>query len=287
MKSVLLTLALMGMISLSPVMVQAQAESAEAETSESAPDATGTTGTIFQKQRLNEQIEDVIASYRQKLEEYRTADREYSLAVAQYRKLNTLASLEEAVLASKEAMKSRSEVLTTYLTLLRLQLVDANGISLAQKQRALQSIDDILISLAEHRTQIDSISDRYKVEEVANTFLPLSAQIENTSYYSMSLLEIGQLQAVFDKIKALAADMERQNKQETSALKKAERERAYTEINNKIDEVVNTFKVIVFELDEKKESNIRGRYTNTVKKLGLVYAGQSQILEYLYEVNEL
>ena len=82
---------------------------------------------VFEKPELDDQIADVRATYRSQLEQYRTAERKYVLAKEQYLKLNTLVSLEDAVKATREAMLARDQVLTSYLTLLRLLLIDATG----------------------------------------------------------------------------------------------------------------------------------------------------------------
>src|SRR3989344_2248308 len=97
--------------------------------------------SIFEKPELAAQIIDVTKTYQTQLEEYRRQEQAYILAKDQYFKLQTLVALEGELKATKAALKARDQVLITYLTLLRLELINSTGVALERKQQTLNLIE--------------------------------------------------------------------------------------------------------------------------------------------------
>jgi hypothetical protein len=241
---------------------------------------------VFEKPLLTTQIADVRATYRSQLEAYRTAERQYLLTKEQFLKLNTLASLEEAVKATRAAMVARDQVLTSYLTLLRLTLIDATGVNLTQKEPTLVELDAVLVSLATHTQTVTAASDRYQLTQAAQEYVTLGPKIEAVAYQTLSILSIGELQTVYDKSLVLNQEIETELSSKTD-VKSAERQRALTEIKRELSEVQAAF-TEANELVEKEQRKFTQSFYNRLgKNLGSVYVGLSQTLTHMAEVLKL
>jgi hypothetical protein len=256
---------------------------------ETQTQTTPSDSTILERTSLSKDIVDLTATYKGQLEEYRQVERDFTVAREQYRKLNTLISLEEGVKSTRTVMLARSRVLTTYLRLLRLQLVEANGIAITSKTEALAEIDALLVVLADHTQAVQSIADKNDVVTVADAFVEHTARIENSAYHVMSLLAIGKMQVVYDKVDALSVQMKKDAANSISPLKQAEKDRAFEETLT----VMNEAKAGLQELSSTTKLVTRGTRSNgnlyaiALKELGQTYAQLSQTINYMRELTRI
>ena len=247
---------------------------------------SGTQETITTRETLDDEIVSLRAVYRTQLEEYRTAERQTQIANGQYAQLGTLTALETAVTSTRKTMLLRATVLESYLTLLRLQLTDATGINLPDKDRVMTRLDAVLSEIATHRQQAESATDRTDITNLTTDFDALSSQIESAAYEAQSMLAIGKLQTVYDKTLALSLEV-RDAAGETTELKKAERERAYNEIQNTLAAVKANIDNTTPEPERSGSQFSRSALSNVLRDLGSVYIGLSQSLSFLSELLRL
>lgn len=216
---------------------------------------------------------------------YRRADQAFRVSKQQYENLETLKSLEELVQATKQAMFERSRVLTTYMEILYFTLQDTDGVNLTFKDPQIVALEDRIAELKAHTATVEQATSRDDVNKLRDDFALLKPVIEDTSYRVMSLISIGELQAVHDKSKLILTDLESQlASAEVSALKKAERERAFAETRRSLEQV----KVEIDEVNQTyagQEDLVRKQlHERVLRGLSPVYSKLSQNLSYLAEL---
>jgi hypothetical protein len=99
----------------------------------------------------SQQLEELARTYRGQVQEYQTKERAYIIAKTDFIQLETLASLESAIQASRELTIIRNQVLETYLQQLRVTLVATPGIEVPVKERATDRLEILLEVLDLHR----------------------------------------------------------------------------------------------------------------------------------------
>ncbi len=227
------------------------------------------------------------ADYRLQIESYRQAEREFAIAKDQYKRLQTLRLLEEAVKSTQKVMFERTRVLITYLEIVHFTLQNTQGINLDHKAAAIKELEDQINTLRSHLELIEQSVSREDVAARAVEFEELNVRIESTAYRGMSLIAIGDLQTINDKARLIFADLKgSQSEDEVSELTKASRQRAYVET----ERILDNNSVLLREINEAygRQSNPRkSYYDGLVNKLEPVYTGLSQGVSYLYELLKL
>lgn len=242
---------------------------------------------VYQKQRLEQDIAELKRTLLGQLEEYSQQERKYNIAVNQYKTLKTLKSIEDAVGAAREAMLLRNQVLETYLNLLRLKLINSQGIELAEKQKAREWLERDINDLREFTQRVEPVNDRVQLNQLADEFLSLGGRIQETAAYASSLLEIGQMQAIHDKAVVIADRIETKQATTSSALTKArnrpalkETERLMTDIKQRLDEVW----LDLAEVDESRDKAYRIFYKYLADDLSPIYSRLAQLISYFEEL---
>lgn len=240
---------------------------------------------IFQQESVRPEIERLKVSYRGLIEEYRTKERQYQIAKSDYKQLNTLRSLEEAIRTTREVTVARTDVLLTYFELLKLELQESEGVELQKKNTSLSDIDSEIIYLREFKEQALAAQSREQVNALTPTFAEHRPILQNRGYYSLSLIMIGRLQAVHDKARVLESDIQTYlNGQEVAPFIQSQRERSYLETTKSLEEVNTILKKQITQLPvESGQSS----YNNVRDNLGTVYVQLSQSLNYLQELLQL
>lgn len=242
--------------------------------------------TVQTRPPQTERINQLRQEYRGYLEKYRADDREYQIANEQYLQLGTLVSLETAVRATRQAMLSRNQVLSTYLTILQIQLEDATGVSLENKERVLTRLEAMIAELTAFEAQIEVAQDRSQVTNVAADFMLLSPQIEDVAYQAQTLLAASRLQAVFDTATSLGEEVY-QATSDSGSLRQAERDRAYAEIRSNLTQSRVAIDEANTLVARENASFSRTGFSRTLRDLGSSYAGLSQTLAYIQELLRL
>lgn len=245
-------------------------------------DAEGTKTTHEDK------IAELKDQYIAEVEAYRRAEQNFRVLKQQYLNLKTLKSLEEATVATKQAMYERSRVITTHLDLLYFTLLDTGGINLVYKNAQIKDLEARIDEVRQHTAKIEKSTTRDEINELRDDFIILGPKIEDTSYRGMSLVSIGQHQTVYDQSRIILSDLNAQLLTATmSALKKTELERAFFETDRSLNEVKADLDDINNHYSEQKDPIQRQFYNSTLKDLGSIYAKLSQSLSYLEELLRL
>ncbi|MGD9129793.1 MAG: hypothetical protein PVJ09_04895 [Candidatus Woesebacteria bacterium] len=261
--------------------------SIESEAKTDSKQEDGESEIILQKQRLAEEIETVRTTLRGQLEEYRAKEKLFIIAKDQYQKHQTLISIEEAVRATKDVLLIRNQVLSTYINLMRLRLIETDGIEIDQKQNVLALAQKLMDELENYKLALEKANDKDSINNLSYQFKALYERIENLSYQAKTLIQIGKLQNVYDRsillYKQLEAEADKDNLTKT---KKAELERAFDqteELNKQNKEKLNQ----IWQQTSEKEKTVKdwtSHYQLISKESNKIYVNLSKTNSYLREL---
>lgn len=199
--------------------------------------ATPASDVVVQRQDLSQDMFDLQRSYRGELEEYRRYEREYRLVFEQHAKLQTLASLEALVQATHRVMSTRILVLQTYFRLMKVTVLDAEGINTQHKERLLAALDDASRRIETHKELVAKSQNRTALQQAAVEYEPLHAHLIVVGNYGQTVLMIGRMQNVYDNSVLLLDDVKAEDVSQLSTLEQSQRERATEEIAFSLDKV--------------------------------------------------
>lgn len=236
---------------------------------------------------LTAHIADLSTLYRDQIEAYRNSERQYQLHLTQYQQLKTLTSREEAVTSAANTMVLRARVLITYFELLHAKMVEADGVSLADKEELSPQIISYIEDLKTHLAQTESITSQEELNQRADEFISTLKAGTNLSKRVLFLLDLGQTreylltaETFFDEVK------EKQLELPLGAIKQAERDRAYKQIDDLLQSVAagltEQMKLVVPADGKFQESGSKSEEALTALQTSLLKA-----VNYLQELANL
>ena len=165
------------------------------------------TDFVWSKDDLSAEILKQRTIFRDQLEQYRQQEKNFLIAQDQYRKHETLDSIEQAVQATKRMLLSRDQLLHTYLTLLQLRLMSAEGVELSLKDMEIRKLESLREQLKVHHAAATGQLDRPAVNKSADDFLPIGQEARMTASQTLGLLAVSKLQEINDKARVLFPDI--------------------------------------------------------------------------------
>lgn len=237
------------------------------------------------KPRQTEEIIRLRELYRDQVERYRILERDFQVNKNQYFQLQTLQSLEKAVVSTREVMIIRAEVLITYFELMRASLEDTEGIDLVQKKEVIDTLISHIEVLREHKKALEQTVSREGIAQRVYEFSSISVSFESTAYRALALITIGDIQTVYDKARILYDEVLLYHEQyPVSQVKQQERNRAYREAKRELDRV----ELLLRDIRASYNSAQGLRRDSYDRELGNnldgAYSGTRQILFYLREL---
>ncbi len=244
---------------------------------------------IFNKKRTSERIPELKTLYRDQVEAYRQAYKDFTIAKTNYFNVQTLTALEEAVASTRTVMDSRSKVMITYLEFLVATLEDTSGVELSLKQESLKQLNSMVVALRIHREDIALVKDRAGVNNLADSFVPYAQQYEQVVYKAMALIKIGQVQAVYDRAVLTKQEIAKlQESEEVNAVVQAKRERAYHEIERNFGKINSQLNQLNVRINQAKpESFTQSFYERVLEDLEPIFIQLTKALSYLEELLKL
>lgn len=247
------------------------------------------TDYVWSQADLGPEIIKQRRTYRDQLEAYRQQEKNFLIAQDQYRRLGTLDSIEQAVKASRQFLLSRDQVLHTYVTLLQLRLMAANGVELALKTNSLTKLETIRTQLKQHHDAASGQLDRPAVNRLADEFTPIGESIKLLASQVSGLLAAGQLQSVYDKANALRPEIANEvTATQAGQVVSPETTRSLAETNRSLQ----TNQAALIQLWDKigeritNESPLQGQ-SDFSMDLNANYAGLSKTLAFFLELLKL
>lgn len=262
---------------------QVQAEDNSSTDSSSLRDSS--TGQIWLKDQLADEIIDVKAQYQAQLVDYLAKEKLYQNAFDQNQQLQTLASKEDSMQKAKSLGLIRDQVLLSYLTLLKLKLIETTGIELSLKTYFLEQLESRIIYLKNHQAGLESLTERSAISASLSDFALHQENLEDLAKEVQVILSVGKLQIIYDKAVVLKVDvdqhLESQEKSENAIVARASLETKNSlestriKLNNFWVEALNRYEGGFF---------LSRLYDQLPRELNPTYVNLSQSLSYLDEL---
>jgi hypothetical protein len=232
---------------------------------------------IVQRESVASQLEDLRASLRGQILEYRDAEASFIIARGELEKLQTLAATENAVAATKKVQNLRALVLITYTKLLKLSILDTTTMSLPVKTKTLAALEVVQKDLESHQAFVQRAATRSDLQLVADDFSLISPRLVAEANFGPP-----RLRKAFIATQALVAELESRDATAAATLKQAERKRAF-------EQTTQTLKATEEQLLQVENylavASSTDRLNRDLEELFVgIYAGKSQVLSYIEEV---
>lgn len=245
------------------------------------------TDYIFERPELQDEIAEVKRTLNGQLAEYRQAEQEFSILRGQFLQLNTLSSLEAAVQATRNVMEKRAEVLRSYLTLLRLEVLNTTGIKLEYRDFTIDEINRLDTALIRHIDQARVSLDRDAIRQTADDFAPLAVEIQAHMNFTRQVLQLGRYQAVYDSTESLIETIQRQSQDPASdnaIIVTPQDERALGQIINRLNDVNESLQLADQSVSQAVQPDARNRGVQVERNISKMYADLRQVYRFLDEL---
>ena len=153
-------------------------------------------------------FEQLRSDYLYQLDLYRKAEDTFNLDKAEFNKLGTLVSREQAVTSMKPYLLQRARVMTTYLIALEFLLQDMQGVDVNARRQTLERSLSVRNWMRDYILSIDSIVDREGANQAAVEFENNVWRVFEAQNRMLSLIALGPVQVVFDRLELVTEEFE-------------------------------------------------------------------------------
>jgi hypothetical protein len=136
----------------------------------------------------------LLKTFKSQIISYQAAYKQFTLAKKQYEQLETLESLNSAIEATKQVVLKRNEVISTYIEILHLELIQRQpSLHPNLRGQTIKRTEQLMTQLAEFRQDVASAVSREDLHEVLADYKTLFQQIQYLSYQSRLILKVDTL----------------------------------------------------------------------------------------------
>lgn len=199
-------------------------------------------------------------TYVDTLDAYRSKEQKFFVIREQYKQLQTLASLEDAVKASKDVQISRIDTLLAYFNTLQLYVNDLKGADLQKKADISQRLQQVVLELGISKQQVQKATDRIALDKLSTSYESRNTIYISTAYATLSLIRIANMQTATDQLGLLSSQVfETIQSSSPSANVLSEKQRGYDELSR----TIGTIKEFITKAMNRYDSNAGNEYTQS------------------------
>lgn len=234
-------------------------------------------------------LEQLKRDYFFQVEKYHEAEEKFNFERAEFKKLDTLASQEDAIAAMKQLMIARAITLRSYLATVERQVYDANNIDSSIKTDALQKLQQAQLKLKTHEEEVPNLFDKNNVLSTSREFETEIDSIFEAQYRGLALISINRVQSALDNLVEVSNQFENQiitQIQDESF--KAANIRGLKEVSEQIniareslETANNTYKTFS---EEEKSNKFRQIYSTCIADLGPAHTSSQRAIDFLIEL---
>ncbi len=234
------------------------------------------------------QRQKLLATYKAQIIAYQAAYQQFRLAKGQYQKTQTIRSLSEAINATKLAVLKRNEVLSTYIEILHLDLLQKQ-ISLDPSLRAqlIKETESLLEQLKQRHHQMETVVSRDQLAAALSQYDKFFDQIVSLAYKTRFVLKADGLFELDAKLKNFRNQISQQAKQadKKANFKSIEFKRGLDEVDRELIKIDHTWQLIKHSL--KQKNTAAGWFRAMNKSLSQVYTTSLRTNNYLIELLQI
>lgn len=134
---------------------------------------------------------------------------EYRLARSQYLQAKTLVSQSKARDATVEMLQARDDVVTAYLTAIRMRLIETDGVSTTIANGMTDRLDAEIAWYRDHKSRVSSAGSLEDLVADSAEARDQFKQTESLVYETLSIIADGKTKALRDDLSLLVSDARR------------------------------------------------------------------------------
>lgn len=165
-------------------------------------------GSALAQEEETFDFERAYKDYVYTMDVYNNAHSEYLLARAQYEQAGTLVAQTKAREATGAMLEARDNAVMSYLTAVRMRMVEAEGVSDITKNGLFSRIDSELAWFRDHRNRISSAGTLKDLENdstaAANRFKELT---QTVAYETLATIPFGRLSMLRSQTSSILTDI--------------------------------------------------------------------------------
>lgn len=205
---------------------------------------------------------------------YRQAENQYQLKRSEYLRFGTLTAKSEAEVATRAFLQARDEVISTYLTALRIKLLEAPGIDSSEKDSVFSGIDAEVGWHVDHKNNLNSAGSLEDMvedsEEAEDRFNELTVEVSYRALHLISRAKVlsltgpqselvGRTQTLINRI--------RQNGDKSTSIVERWLLDAQNELNRAVEKTASAQSAMNGIADARDANTKRGIYNTTISSL--------------------
>lgn len=206
---------------------------------------------------------------------YNNAHSEYLLAKAQYEQAGTLVAQTRAREATVAMLQARDDVVTTYMTAVRMKLVEAEGVSDIIKNGLYSRVDAEITWFKDHKNRLSSAGTLEDLAEDSDEARDRFELSEAVSYEVLSNIPIGTLSVMRAETNGILTEINTKISQVSADGKNMSvAERWAFEVSNKITrsldkeiEAQGVIPQLVGDNKQGRKNDKRALFNNVIFKL--------------------
>ena len=217
---------------------------------------------------------------------------DYRLSRARYMQYKTLVSEEEAKKTTLAMLQARDDTIRTYLTALRLRVMESPGLSESEKESVYKRIDPEVAYIEDHKeklTSVGSLDDFAKDSDEAKEQYGFST--ENVIYNTLVNISVGntahkrsQMEEIISALRSKVTEIKGEGDKDVSFI-----DGFFVEINNKLersrDKEISALDIIMGS--EKSNKNKVDYYNDAIGSVQQSYLYIKETASYLKEIIRL
>jgi len=165
--------------------------------------------------------------------QYQQVHEQYSKAKQTYNTYQTLTTRNDAVAAAAAVLKSREELVRTYLVMFRMKLYESKLSLDSNKQEKINSADILVSWLEGRKSKLDAIGNIDDLNEISAEFENKYPEITSLSFGMIASYKVGEIGLVIERIDNLKDEIKKK-KDDFSEKDKIEFDRSIVQIEEKI-----------------------------------------------------
>jgi hypothetical protein len=218
--------------------------------------------------------------------QYQQTSQRYSNAKQTYNTYQTLSTKNEAVTAGISAVKSREELVRTYLVMLRMKLSESRLSLDVNKQEKINNADILVSWLEGRKTRIDAIGNIDDLNNVSAEFENKYPEIEALSYKMIGAYKTGEMGLVIERITNLKNELRKKSKN-LSDQQKIEFDRSVIQVEEKITLAKTKRQQAISELEALSDKKTKNYLAVWQKSRSALIDCQQYLREVLVFMEEL
>ncbi len=228
----------------------------------------------------------LLKTFKAQILDYQQVYKEFVIAKKQFEKLQTIKSLNDALEATRQAALKRNEVLTTYIQILHLELIQVQpSLDPERRGKAIKEAESLISKLKDKHKQLESLVTREDLYQFVSVYPDFFKKVIYFSYQAKFILRTDQLYRMSLILKDFREEVAKQQEAVTNGnkLKELQFVRGLDEVDKELENIDQVFSKIKLKTYHDERTSFDW-YKEAKKDLTDIYTASTRATDYLIEL---